>query len=417
MKKIKYNYDEEVIEETLENGLKLYLYKTDKTKNFYITVSTHFGAEVMSYKKNNKTYEVTKGSAHFLEHRVMDFTKNKEAMEKINEYGSIVNAYTTYNGTNYNIFGSINLLENMELLFDRVFKANIKAEDVENERGIIMEEYGMYFDDPYFLLHNNLNENVFHKAFLKFPVLGTKEGIETVKTEELKRLYKDFYTPDNMFIVVTGNFDINEVINYIKEYTKFLKKSSSKTQIIKPKELETVETEYEELSLPVTEPKIIIGYKVKIPNEIDTLKYRIMLGMILNNEFGSTGDTYEELNKKGIKRFNYGTETADKYILIYFKASTDKTEEFLNIIEKQIKKLKLDEKDLERKKRGKLSTLILSFEDIMQIEDNLTTDILTYNKPINTRDEITKSITLKDIKEVIKNIDINNKSILKIICK
>ena len=417
MKKIKYNYDEEVIEETLDNGLKIYLYKTDKTRNFYITVSTHFGAEVMSYKKDGKTYEVTKGSAHFLEHRVMDFTKNKEAMEKINEYGSIVNAYTTYNGTNYNIFGSMNILENMELLFDRVFKANIKEVDVENERGIIMEEYGMYFDDPYFLLHNNLNQNVFHKSFLKFPVLGTKEGIETVKTEELKRLYKDFYTPNNMFIVVTGNFNTNEIIDYIKKYTKFLKKPSTKVQIIKPKEPETIETEYEELSLSVNEPKIIIGYKIKIPESVDILKYRIMLGMILNNEFGITGDTFYQLNKKGIKRFNYGTETTDKFILIYFKASTDKCEEFISIIETQMKKLTLDDKDLERKKRGQLSTLILSFEDIMQIEDNLTTDILTYNKPINNRDEIIKAITLKDIKNVIKNIDLKNKSILKIVSK
>lgn len=417
MKKIKYNYDEEVIEETLENGLKVYLYKTDKTKNFYITASTHFGAEVMAYKKGNKTYEVTKGSAHFLEHRVMDFTKNKEAMEKINEYGSIVNAYTTYNGTNYNIFGSTNILENMELLFDRVFKADIKDADVENERGIIMEEYDMYFDDPYFLLHNNLNQNIFNKCFLKYPVLGTKEGIETVKTEELKRLYKDFYTPNNMFIVVTGNFKIDEIIEYIKSYTKFLKKPKTKIQIIKPKEIETVETEYEELSLPVNEPKIIIGYKVKIPSEIDRIKFVMMLSMILNNEFGSTGNTYEELNKKGIKRFNYGTETVDKYILIYFKASTDKVEEFVGIIEKQIKKLNLEEKDLERKKRGKLSTLILSFEDIMQVEDNLTTDIFAYNKPINNRDEIIKSIKLKEIKTVIKNLDLNNKSILKIVSK
>ena len=36
----------------------------------------------------------------------MDFTKNIDAMNKINELGSIVNAYTTYNGTNYNIFGN-----------------------------------------------------------------------------------------------------------------------------------------------------------------------------------------------------------------------------------------------------------------------------------------------------------------------
>ena len=141
MKKIKYKYDEEILEETLPNKMKVYLYNTNKTRNFYITVSTKFGAEVLKYKKNDKEYDVTLGSAHFLEHRVMDFTKNKEAMDKINELGSLVNAYTTYNGTNYNIFGNENIIENMRLLFDRVFKAKIKESDVEKERGIIIEEY------------------------------------------------------------------------------------------------------------------------------------------------------------------------------------------------------------------------------------------------------------------------------------
>ena len=51
MKKIKYNYDEEILETTLENGLKVYMYPTNKTRNYYVTVSTHFGAEVMKYKK------------------------------------------------------------------------------------------------------------------------------------------------------------------------------------------------------------------------------------------------------------------------------------------------------------------------------------------------------------------------------
>lgn len=414
MKKIKFNFDEEVLETTLDNGLKVYMYNTDKTKNFYVTVSTHFGSEVMKYKKGNTTYEVTKGSAHFLEHRVMDFTKNKEAMKKINEYGSLTNAYTTYNGTNYNIFGSNKIIENMTLLFDRVFKANIKAQDVENERGIILEEYYMYMDDPYFILHNNLNANAFHKDFIKYPVLGTKEGIEEVKTEELKRLYKDFYTPDNMFIVVTGSFNPDEILDFIKEYTKNLKPSTEKIKIIKPKEEETVSVEYEEITNDVAEPKVIVGYKTKIPNDINFIKYKTILAMALSNEFSATGDAFEELESLGIKRTNYGMETVNDYMLIYFKASTNETDKFLKIIDKYMVALQMDAESLERKKRSRLSNLILSFEDIEIIEDNITTNILRYNKLINNEDEIIKSITLKEANEVLKNINKKNKSILKI---
>lgn len=412
MKKIKYNYDEVIYEEKLSNGLKVLMYPTNKTKNFYITASTHFGAEVMKYKKNDKIYEVTKGSAHFLEHRVMDFTKNKKAMEKINEYGSLVNAYTTYNGTNYNIFGNEKILENMELLFDAVFKANIKKEDVEKERGIILEEYYMYNDDPYFLLQTKLNENTFNKSFIKFPVLGTTNGIETVTDKELTRLYNDFYTLDNMFIVVTGNFNKDNVLDYIKEYTSKLKKTKCISKVIKEKEKDNVVTTNEEIIMNLSEPKVIIGYKTEIPKNINIIKYRMILGMTLGEMFGSTGKAFLELNNKGISRYSYEFERVDNYMILYFKASTNNTREFINIIDKYLHKLSLNKDSLDRKKKRRLSSMILLFEDFMGVEDMITTDMFTYNKLMNNREKILKSITLNDAKEMINSLDLNNKSTL-----
>lgn len=414
MKKIDFNYDEVVNYYKLPNGLRVYLYNTNKTKNFYVTVSTRFGAEVMKYKKGNKIYDVTKGSAHFLEHRVMDFSKNKKASDKISEFGSMANAYTTYNGTNYNIFGHENIIENIELLFDRVFKANINDEDVENERGIILEEYDMYFDDPYFILHNNLSENIFTDSALKYPVIGTKEGIETVSGNELRRLYKDFYRIDNMFVVISGDFNEEEVINFITDYTKSIKAPSDKPKVIKSREKDSVFTSYEEITMAVNEPKIIVGFKSKMLKDMTDIKQKSILSMVLGNVFGLSGDAYEELNKNSIKRFNWGYETSEGYFLIYFKASTDLTDVFVEIVEKYMSKLSMDEESLERKKRAKLSSLILSFENILDVEDRISTEVFTYNKVINDRDEIIKSISLSDVNKLLNSICLDSKSILKI---
>ena len=412
MKKINYNYDEVIYEEKLDNGLKILLYPTNKTKNFYITVSTHFGAEVMKYKKNDKVYEVTKGSAHFLEHRVMDFTKNKKAMEKISEYGSLVNAYTTYNGTNYNIFGNEKIIDNMTMLFDAVFKAKIKKEDVEKERGIILEEYYMYHDDPYYLLQTKLNENTFNKSFIKYPVLGTTNGIETVTDNELTRLYNDFYTLDNMFIVVVGNFNKESVLDFIKEYISKLKPTKCSSKIIKDKESLNIPTPYEEIIMNLNEPKVIVSYKSNIPKNINIHKYKMILGMTLGEMFGSTGEAFLELNDKGISRYSYEFEKVDNNIVIYFKASTINTKEFTEIIDKYMNKLSLNKDSLDRKKKRRLSNMILLFEDFIGVEDMITTDMFTYNKIITNREEILKSITLTDVKEYISSIDLNNKSTL-----
>ena len=412
MKRINYNYDEVIYEEKLDNGLKILLYPTNKTKNFYITVSTHFGAEVMKYKKNDKVYEVTKGSAHFLEHRVMDFTKNKKAMEKISEYGSLVNAYTTYNGTNYNIFGNEKIIDNMTMLFDAVFKAKIRKEDVEKERGIILEEYYMYHDDPYYLLQTKLNENTFNKSFIKYPVLGTTNGIETVTDKELTRLYNDFYTLDNMFIVVVGNFNKESVLDFIKEYISKLKPTKCTSKIIKDKESLNIPTPYEEIIMNLNEPKVIVSYKSNIPKNINIHKYIMILGMTLGEMFGSTGEAFLELNDKGISRYSYEFEKVDNNIVIYFKASTINTKEFTEIIDKYMDKLSLNKDSLDRKKKRRLSNMILLFEDFIGVEDMITTDMFTYNKIITNREKILKSINLIDVKECISSIDLNNKSTL-----
>ena len=412
MKKIDFNYGEIVYKEVLDNGLTVYLYPTNKSKNFYITVSTHFGAEVMSYKKNNKVYDVTKGSAHFLEHRVMDFTKNVDAMNKINELGSIVNAYTTYKGTNYNLYGVEDIYTNMGLLFDRVFKANIKKEDVEMERGIILEEYYMYDADPYYKAQTTLLKNCFNSSFIKCLVIGTEDGIKTVSYKELNRLYKDFYTLDNMFIVVTGNFILEDVLNYINNYMKDIKTTKCNCKVIKPVENYTVNVSYEELTGSTDEAKIVIGYKVKNSNPKKKIVNRLLMDMILSENFDKTGSSYLRLMNEGLNRFSYFVEEVDDYFLIAFTGSTNEYEKFTNIIDEEIKNLDFTKEALERKTKGYISNLILSFEYIENVEDNITSGLFDYNKVLNNMESIIKKVTLNDVKEVIKCIDTTNKSVL-----
>ena len=412
MKKINFNYGEIVYKEVLDNGLTVYLYPTNKSKNFYITVSTHFGAEVMSYKKNNKVYDVIKGSAHFLEHRVMDFTKNVDAMNKINELGSIVNAYTTYKGTNYNLYGVEDIYTNMGLLFDRVFKANIKKEDVEMERGIILEEYYMYDADPYYKAQTTLLKNCFNSSFIKYLVIGTEDGIKKVSYKELNRLYKDFYTLDNMFIVVTGNFILEDVLNYINNYMKDIKTTKCNCKVIKPVENYKVNVSYEELTGSTDEAKIVIGYKVKNSNPKKKIVNRLLMDMILSENFDKTGSSYLRLMNEGLNRFSYFVEEVDDYFLIAFTGSTNEYEKFTNIIDEEIKNLDFTKEALERKTKGYISNLILSFEYIENVEDNITSGLFDYNKVLNDMESIIKKVTLNDVKEVIKCIDTTNKSVL-----
>ena len=131
--------DETIYKEKLDSGLEIYLYPTKKTRNFYITISVKYGARVEKYKLNNNIFDIIPGSAHFLEHKVMAISENKEFSKAINKYGSFANAWTNYYGTNYNIYGSNNIKENIKLLLNIFYNTNINTKCVNGEKGIIGE--------------------------------------------------------------------------------------------------------------------------------------------------------------------------------------------------------------------------------------------------------------------------------------
>ena len=80
--------------------------------------------------------------------------------------------------------------------------------------------------------------------------------------------------------------------------------------------------------------------------------------------------------------------------------------------DEEIKNLDFTKEALERKTKGYISNLILSFEYIENVEDNITSGLFDYNKVLNDMECVIKKVTLNDVKEVIKCIDTTNKSVL-----
>ena len=176
------NLDEKIYHEKILNKIDLYLYPTKKTQNFYITFNFKYGAKVLSYYlENSKTKnKIIPGSAHFLEHKIMDANYHKKEFDIINNLGSFSNAYTTYNGTNYNIFGSEDITTNLKILFDLVLNPRINEKSVESEKKIISEEIDSYKDDIIEFMYEKIKYNLFFKDYPKNSVLGGKDDISKI---------------------------------------------------------------------------------------------------------------------------------------------------------------------------------------------------------------------------------------------
>lgn len=411
--------DEKVYTEKLDNGLEVYLYKTDKTKNFYITISVKYGARITKYKVGNRVVDVIPGSAHFLEHKVMALSENKAISKRINDLGSLANAWTSYYGTNYNIFGSINLIENLKLLLDIFYNTNINKKSVNEEKGIIGEEIDMYKDQIDSLMYSKLFDNLFNKSYSKNTVVGEREDIANITAKSLNEIYNDYYVPNNTFIIVTGNFDIDEVMNTIKDYMKNIKvKPKELPKRIKERDKEIVNIPYEEIKKDMENTRV--KYAIKMKKNIFGIKddniLKDYLGLILSNNFSATSELFERYKDNDIViGMSYGVNIIDDYLIININALTNDGNRFIDNIKEDIKKLKLNEEEFERKKKKYLKSYILDFDNIEDVEYLLSLSLMIDNKiDYNEYDKLI-ALNYKEASRIMKLINFDNTSIIRTI--
>lgn len=422
MKEIIYNnLDESIFKSKLNNGMDVYFYPTEKSKNFYISISVKYGANVFKYKKKNqrKYNEIIAGSAHFLEHKIMDLNAHKKKFEIINSLGSFSNAYTTYNGTNYNIYGSEEILTNIEILLDLVFKPHITERNVEAEKGIIEEEIDIYKDEIDTYMFEKIRQNIFHKSFAKYSVIGEKEDIKKITAKSLNKIYKAFYNINNMFIIVTGNFNKNEVNDYLNEYMSKLKRYPKFNIKIKSvREPENIRIAYEELKKDFEGSLVIYGAKVKQEKltYINKIKKYYYFLILISSMFSTTSKIYEKYkNESLISNLMYSILDLDKYTLFIINALTNNPTEFIEKLKKDIKILDIDEETFNRKKKVYLSDLVMIFENIEDIENLIAKQIFSNNKIINNIYDLINNLNYKEIKEIEKKLNLSNASIVRTI--
>ena len=420
MKTLKYDGIEEVIYNfKCDNGLYVYLCTNNLSKNFFISLGVRYGASTTEYKKNDKKYKVTPGIAHFIEHRVLDFTKDKEAEEKVRNLGSFPNAMTNYMTTRYLMFGSLDINENMKVLFDRVFSPNFKASDIDKEKGIILEEYYMYQDDPGSAIFETLSEAMYNNYYMKTSVLGKQNDIKSISKEEIERIYNDFYVPENMYLVITGAFNATEVEDFVTKYMKKIKKKDFVAKTIYKKEKLNVCVNYQEKQMEVSEEKVALGFKCDIKefNKMHPTKTGYYISIILNSLFSPTSSLFERYKESKLISTSFGTSRniEDDFFDIKIIVDTENPNEFIDNIKKDLSDFEISKSDFERKKKMILSEVILNFENIQSANDFISYHVNKFKDPILEFHSIIKELNYEECLKIKKLINIDNLTIVKVI--
>jgi len=406
--------DLELYEETLDNGLRIYIAPKDSVNGIYATLNTRFGSTNIEFEEDNKMIKVPLGVAHFLEHKMFEQKDNKDPFTFYSERGCDANANTSNYKTTYLFSGANSFAENINFLLDYVQEPYFTDENVEKEKGIIEQEINMYADDPFLKMYDGIIKNTFIEHPIKYPIAGTVEDVYSITKEDLYSCYNTFYQPSNMFLVITGNVDVKETINLIKLNQEDKKFNLKEIKIKEYDEPNKVAKEKEEIKMDIEIPKAGIGYKIdcsKIKKNIYDIKSYISI--LLDLKLGSTSQLSEKLKKENLITHDLDVTliNTDKHILAMIIIETKETKKVLELIDNELKDLSILEEELERKKKVRKSNIIYRSDSIYSINNKIVSDVMNYNKVILDDYKKIDKLNIKEMNKIIKEIKLNNKTI------
>lgn len=162
-----------------------------------------------------------RGLSHFLEHVLFKRTRRRSTVKiarAIDRLGGDVDAFTTKEYTGFYAHTlDTHFAEALDLLGDIVLAPAFESDDIEMERGVILEEIGETNDSPDDLVHEMFVRSFWPTHPLGEPILGTAQTVRDIGVGDLYRYYRDQYTPDNLIVSVAGHVRELEVLDSLEK--------------------------------------------------------------------------------------------------------------------------------------------------------------------------------------------------------
>lgn len=408
----------DIFYEKLDNGLEIYSVPMKNKDKYYLTYGTHFGSTTTKFipKGEKDAVTVPNGIAHFLEHKMFEMENGIDPFTHFAGNGTDCNAYTNYDSTRYIAVGTKAFKDDLKYLIEYVNSPYFTDENVEKEKGIIAQEIKMYKDEAEYMVEDTLRKNIYKKDNHRVDIAGEISDIETITKEDLYLCYNNFYSPNNMFLIVVGNFDEAELESIIEEDLKPLKnKNDSLPVVVDEKEPIGVVKKSDKKNFNISIPKIMLGIKTRRDafKLEDDVKLELYLGIISRIVFGNASMFRERTTEDNLlTRFYTDVESINDYKIIYLYGESTKPDKLLKEIIEETKNIKITIDDLNRMKKVLIASEIKQADYVDGVMSSIASDVTRYHKFIEDPIGLYKSLNLKELKDVLKNINWKNHSVV-----
>jgi predicted Zn-dependent peptidase len=177
------------------------------------------------------------GVSHFIEHLMFKGTPSRphtaDIARELDSVGAEYNAFTGKEHTGYYVMADHGHLPMaMDTLSDMLHNSKLDPEEIEREKGVIIEEINMYEDNPLMYIDDVFENLLYQGSVLGRSIAGTREIIRGVKRQSLWNYYQKYYYHGNAVFGVAGNFDQVKFLRLLDKLFPISKKQARVT--IKP---------------------------------------------------------------------------------------------------------------------------------------------------------------------------------------
>lgn len=206
----------------LDNGLTYYIQSNPKPENkLELRLAINAGSILED--------DDQQGLAHFMEHMNFNGTTNFKKNELVDylqgigvKFGADLNAYTSFDQTVYILpipsDDPEKLDKGFQILEDWAFNALLEDEEIDNERGVVLEELRIGKGADERMRQRYLPKMMYGSRYAERLPIGKQDIIENFDYDVIRRYHKDWYRPDLMAVIAVGDLDVTTLEAKIIEY-------------------------------------------------------------------------------------------------------------------------------------------------------------------------------------------------------
>lgn len=401
------------IERKLSNGIRVYYYSDKSLKRVYASINIEYGTNGYydEFFYGDKEYHTKPAMAHFLEHYLIETSKNGNMLLKYFDKNYEANGITYPDLTTYYFVGidsKKKIYDSIRELLTMVEEPVFNNENVEQIKKAICQELTSGEDNRYQIALSSVRHNL-HSSYDAVPVdnnvLGSIESTESISLDDVKLCYNAYYNDENKFIVIAGNIDIDEVHKLLNSYYK--KRPLHKNLL---KEycygLDTgVRNKLEIINMPTDADIVESSFKIKIDKNLSLLEQSFYIEIYMTSKLANSRKEIEKLmeSKHIISGISFFSDYFKGMCDVTVSYESNKPKSSIKKIEDILNEKKFSKKEFELLKKDAIVKEIRA-KDHMYYIFKLFPTRLAFSKHFDDIKEY-NNFTFKKYKKYISKID------------